>query len=130
ALNFVSSADEYQTKMDHSNMGNVTLVRKQDGKERKTTFNWTENKDAMSLMNVYRAISNEYTWRFEILLARDTQPLLTPGLMDEIDQYMQRNEVADPPHLLPFLTELSNDERLPLMARNHASRIIKRIAKK
>lgn len=130
ALNFLDSTDDYQTKMDHSNMGNVTLVRKDRGKERKTVFNWSENKNAMALMDVYRAISNEYTWKFEILLARDTQPLLTPGLMDAIDQYILRNEISDPQHLVPFLIELSSDERLPLMARNHATRIVKKLTKK
>ena len=32
--------------------------------------------------------------------------------------------------MIPFLTTLSNDERVPLIARNHASKIVKKIEKK
>ena len=80
-------------------------------------------------MDEYRRISNEYTWKFEITIARQNQPLQTPSLMESIDSYLSRGEITDPPHLLPFLEELSNDERLPLIARNRATKLIKQIEK-
>ena len=110
-------------------MGKVEIKLKKDGHERTVTFNWTVNKDARFLMDEYRRISNEYLWKFEMSTARENQPLLTPGLIDALDSYLGRNEISDPPHLLPFLTQLSTDERLPLIARNHLSRLIKQIEK-
>jgi hypothetical protein len=62
-------------------------------------------------------------------LARENQPLHTPGLMETMDRYITRGEISDPPHLLPLLTQYSTDERLPLMARNRAAKIIKLISK-
>lgn len=62
-------------------------------------------------------------------MARENQPLQTPGLMDAIAAYINRKEISDPPHLIPFLTELTTDERLPLMARNRAAKLIKQIEK-
>jgi hypothetical protein len=129
ALDFVNSSEEYQTKLDHSNMGNVSITRRTAGKERTAKFNWTDNKDAKLVMDEYRRISNEYTWRFEMLSSRQNQPLLSPGLVDSFDRYLQRSEISDPPHMLPFLTELSTDERLPLMARNHLTKLIRSIEK-
>ena len=129
ALNFLESTESYQTKMDHSNMGNITLIERRSGRERKAEFNWTENKDAKVLMDLYRAISNEYTWKFELLAARENQPLLTPGLIEILERYVQRGEIPDPPHLIPFLTELSVDERLPLMARNRAAKLVKSLGR-
>ena len=130
ALNFIDSTESYQfPTRDYSHMGNMTLRVVRDGKERIAKYNWTENKDAMALMDEYRRISNEYTWRFEIILARENQPLQTPGLMDAITGYVNRKEISDPPHLIPFLTELTTDERLPLMARNRAAKLIKQIEK-
>jgi hypothetical protein len=129
ALDFVNSNENYQTDHDFSNMGDVTITYKKGGRERTAKYNWSDNKDAKALMDEYRRISNEYTWRFEIIVARDNQPLQTPGLMDLLDSYMSRNEISDPPHLVPFLTELSNDERLPLIARNHAGKLIKQAQK-
>lgn len=127
ALNFLDSSEEYQVPRDYSHMGNIEFTLKNTGRTRTVRFNWTENKHARVLMDEYRRISNEYTWRFEIDLARQNQPLLTPGLMEAVDAYIARKEISDPTHLVPFLTELSTDERLPLMARNRAAKIIKTI---
>lgn len=129
-LNFVDSNESYQYSKDYPHMGNVTITLKQNGKERTAKYNWTENKSAKFLMDEYRRIANEYTWRFEMLTARENQPLQTPGLMDLVVTYYDRNELTDPPHLVPFLTELSEDERLPLIARNRAGKLIEKINKK
>ena len=129
ALNFLDSKESYQYAKDFSNMGNVTITLRRDGRMRSAKYNWTENKDARALMDEYRRISNEYTWKFEMTIGRENQPLLTPSMMDGMDSLLRQNEISDPPHLVPFLTELSNDERLPLMARNHATKLIKQIEK-
>jgi hypothetical protein len=129
ALNFLDSTENYQYAKDFSNMGNVTITLKRDGRTRVAKYNWTENKQARVLYDEYRRIGNEYIWKFEIAIGRENQPLLTPSLVDVIDSYIRQNEISDPPHLVPFLTELSNDERLPLIARNHATKLIKQIEK-
>ncbi len=128
-LNFLNSVEEYQFQRDFSHMGNVSFTLRRDGRARTVKYNWTDNAAAKALMDEYRRIGNEYTWKFEILLARENFPLQTPGLMDAIDGYIKRNEISDPANLLPFLTELSNDERLPLMARNRATKLIDGIRK-
>ena len=80
-------------------------------------------------MDEYRRIANEFTWRFEIASARDNQPLQAPGLMNLIESYVKRNDISDPKNLVPFLTQLASDERLPLMARNKAADLVKYIEK-
>lgn len=130
ALNYFDSTENYQHSRDFSNLGNVSITVKKGGRERTVKFNWTENKNAKILLDEYRRIGNEYTWRFEITTARENFPLQTPGLMDTLDSYLKRSEISDPPHLLPFLTQLSTDERLPLMSRNRAAKLIKQIEKK
>ena len=129
AMNFLDSTENYQYSRDFSNMGNTTFTVKKDGRERTVKYNWTDNKNAKFIMDEYRRIGNEYTWKFEMNIARENQPLQTPGLVDALDGYLQRSEITDPPHLLPFLGPLSNDERLPLMARNHVTKLIKQIEK-
>ena len=128
-LNFLNSTEEYQYERDFSNLGNVTITVRKDGRERKVKYNWTNNKSAKDLMDEYRRISNEYIWRFEFSVARQNQPLRTPGMMDSLDSYLRRNEVSDPPHLVPLLTAISTDERLPLITRNRALKLTEKIAK-
>ena len=49
--------------------------------------------------------------------------------MAALEGLLKRNEISDPLQLLPFLRELADDERLPLIALNHATRIIQQIEK-
>lgn len=126
-LNFLDSTESYQYEKDYPHLGNITFTVKRDRRSRTAKFNWTTNKDAKILMDEYRKLSAQSVWTVEINTARENQPLLTPGLMDALLGRFDRGEIADPPTLVPFLTELSNDERMPLMARNRAAKLIKRI---
>ncbi len=129
ALDFLNSSANYQTPRDYSHLGNISLTLTKSGRSRTAIFNWTENKDAMFLLDEYRRIGSEYIWRFEIDSSRENQPLLAPGLMTSFESLVKRGEVSDPPHIIPFLRELAADERIPLMARNRAADIIKYIEK-
>jgi hypothetical protein len=129
ALNFLASNENYQTPRDHSNMGDISITVKKEGRQRTAKYNWTDNKQAKVLMDEYRRIANEYTWKFEMAIARQNQPLQAPALIDRLADYIRRTEISDPPHLLPLLNELSTDERLPLIARDNAAKLIKQIEK-
>lgn len=130
-LNFLDSKEVYQSpERNYAHLGTMTFAVKKDGRERRAEFNWTENKDAKLLADEYRRIGQQFVWIFDVNVARENQTLETPQLMDALDSLIRRNEIADAAQMLPFLKELSNDERLPLIARNHAMRIVKEIEKK
>lgn len=131
ALNFLASNENYQDeKRNYSHLGELKIKMKKDGRERTAAFNWTENKDAKLLADEYRKVSQQYVWMFDINVSRENQPLQAPGLMDTLDGYLRRSEISDPPQMIPFLKKLSDDERIPLIARNHATRLIREIEKK
>jgi uncharacterized protein (UPF0147 family) len=129
-LNFLDSTENYQHEKDFSHLGNMMFLMKKDGRERTAKFNWTSNKDAKNLADEYRRISQQFIWIFDIGVARANQPLEAPQLIDTLDNLVKRNEVSDAAQMIPMLKELSNDERIPLIARNHATRLIKEIEKK
>lgn len=129
ALNFLDSNDNYQFEKDYSHLGNTTYRLKRGGRERTAKFNWTENPDAKMLADEYRKIGNQYIWVFDITLAREMQPLNAPSLLDSLDSLIKRNEISDPAQMLPLLKGLVDDERIPLIARNHAGRLVKQIEK-
>lgn len=129
ALNFLDSTENYQTARDYSNIGTMTFTMKKNGKQREAKFNWTDNKDAKSLADEYRRIGQQFIWIFDIGVARENQPLDAPRLIDTLDSYVRRNEVSDPAQMLPLLQEIANDERLPLIARNHATKLGSQIEK-
>jgi hypothetical protein len=129
ALNFFDSTENYQYEKDYSHLGNIKIKVNKNGRTRETKFNWTTNPDAKILADEYRRISNQYIWLFDMNLSRVNQPLESPKLMDLIESYIKRNEVSDAAQLIPFLKELGDDERIPLIARNHATKLMKQIEK-
>ena len=129
ALNFIDSTEDYQFERDFSNMGNIAITLSKDGRERTAKYNWTSNEHAKSLMDEYRRLATQFVWMFDFNLARENQPLETPKLVDSLDSLLKRNEISDPHQMLPFLTAISNDERVPLIGRNRAGKIVKQIEK-
>lgn len=129
ALNFFDSTENYQYEKDYSHLGNIKIRVKEKGRERTVYFNWTLNKDAKVLADEYRKIGNQAMWIFEVTVARENQPLESPKMLDNLDSLIRRGEISDTAQMLPLLQGLSNDERIPLIARNHAAKLIKQIEK-
>ncbi len=129
ALDFLNSNESYQYEKDFSHLGIMKFKLKNEGHERTATFNWTTNKNAKILADEYRKIGNQFIWMFDISVARENQPLESPKLMDSLDSLIRRNEVSDSKQMVPFLEQLTNDERIPLIARNHAGKLIKLLEK-
>ena len=130
ALNFLDSNENYQYEKDYSHLGNIKIKVKRNGRERETKYNYTTNADAKTLADEYRKIGQQFIWVFDVNLARENQPLEAPKLLDSLDALIRRNEISDAAQMIPLLKELSNDERIPLISRNHATNLIKKIEKK
>ena len=129
ALNFMDSNESYQYEKDYSHLGVATFKLKRAGKQRTAVFNYTINKDAKALSDEYRKLSNQFVWVFDITLARENQPLESPKLVDWLDSLIRRNEISDPNQMVPLLNSLTDDERIPLIARNHAGKLVEKIEK-
>ncbi|HUF02606.1 MAG TPA: hypothetical protein VMM38_00365 [Aridibacter sp.] len=129
-LNFLASTEELQSPVrDYGHLGTMTISMAKDGKGREVSFNWTEIEEAKELTDEYKKIGNQFIWIFDIDVARKNQPLETPRIMKGLDSSLRRGAISDPKQMLPFLRELKDDERLPLIARNHAERLIAKIEK-
>ena len=129
ALHFLDSNSNYQSEKQFPHMGTMRLGMTKGAQQRIAEFNWTNDPNAKALTNEYRRISNQVIFVFDIGVARENQPLDSPKLLDVLDGFINRNELSDPQQLVPLLRELSADERLPLMSRNHAERILKKLEK-
>jgi hypothetical protein len=129
ALHFLDSEENYQSDRQYAHLGTMRLKMERDLRKRTAEFNWTNNKDAFALANEYRRLADQAILVFDISVARESQPLNTPKLMEEFELQLKRNGLSDPQQLLPLLKDISTDEHLPLIARNHALRLIKKIEK-
>lgn len=128
-LRFLDSDENYQASKNFAHLGTYKIGM-DDGKRHRTAeFNWSDNKAAWALANEYRRVSEQAILIFNIKLAREMQPLNTPQLLNELDGMLKRDGLSDPQQLVPLLNELKIDEHIPLIARNHADRILKKIEK-
>jgi hypothetical protein len=129
ALRFLDSSADYQAEKQFPHLGTVMLEMKRSGRNRSAEFNWTNDANAKALAAEYWRAADQAILVFDIAVSRENLPLEAPKLMDRLDQLLARNGLSDPKQLIPLLKELSTDERVPLIARNHAGRLLKKIEK-
>ena len=129
ALQFLDSSTDYQSNKQFPHLGTMRIGMERGERKRVAEFNWTNNRDAETLVNEYRKAADQAIWVFDVAIARENQPLNAPKLMEAMESMLKRNGLSDPKQLVKLLQELSTDEHVPLIARNHALRLIKQIQK-
>ena len=128
-LHFLDSTEDYQASKQFPHLGTMRISMNDGKRSRMAEFNWSNNKAAASLVNEYRRVADQAMLVFDLTVARENQPLNAPGLLSAFDSLLKRSGLSDPYQLVPLLRDLSQDEHLPLIARNQASQLLKRIEK-
>jgi len=126
---FLTSEEDYQSKRDFAHLGWMTISVNQGGKQRTVRFNYTQNLDMAELAEIFRAISNQAITLFDIDLSIQHQPLDLPRMLDSLENELHLERFAEPDQLIPTLRDIAQDDTLPLIARNHATRLITSIQK-
>jgi hypothetical protein len=129
ALRFLDTETDYQADKQFPHLGTMRIGMQRGDRKRVAEFNWTNNSDASTLVNEYRKAADQAILIFDISVARENQPLGVPKLMEAMESMMKRDALSDPRQLLKLLQDLTTDEHVPLIARNHAQRLIKKIQK-
>jgi hypothetical protein len=129
ALKFLDSQKDYQSSQQFPHLGTMKIGMQVGDRKRVAEFNWTHDQNAADLIGEYRKVADQAILVFDISVARENQPLNAPKLMEAMESMLKRNGLSDPKQLLPLLQDISTDEHLPLIARNHALRLIKQIQK-
>ena len=129
ALQFLDTETNYQSDKQFPHLGTMRIGMQRGERKRVAEFNWTNNSDASKLVSEYRKAADQAMLVFDIALARENQPLNAPKLMELFEALLKRDALSDPRQLLKLLQDLSTDEHVPLIARNHALRLIKKIEK-
>jgi len=129
ALKFLDSNASYQDEKQFPHLGTMTLRMRQGTRERTAEFNWTHDEGVTALVKEYRGIGEQQLFVFDVTLARQYQPSDTIKIFQRLESLIKRNELSDIAQLVPLLQDLTTDERIPLMARNHVTRLLKKIEK-
>lgn len=129
ALKFLDSQADYQADKQFPHLGVMKLRLKSGGREREAEFNWTRDDNVEALVREYKSLAEQQLFVFDMSLARQYQPSEAIKVLKRLESLLKMGSISDPPQLLPLLRDLTTDERIPLIARNHAERLIKQIEK-
>ena len=110
-------------------VGFYPTVIERDGKQRKVSFNYTENSALNKIANLFRNLATQENRIFEIEAVRQNDPISTPAQLRYLDNELKSKTIADPERFVTLLQDIKTDESIPLIARNHAERLLKEIKK-
>ena len=127
---FLTSKVEYQSKKDFSNLGWVTLSAREGNVKREVRLNFSDNNYIRELSDIFRAIATQQTHLFDLDTAEQYQPLDLPTQLRVLERDLELERIAEPEQMLAALRNISSNDALPLIARNHAKRIADKIEKK
>lgn len=127
--NFLGSTEDYQSKKDFSHLGWITIAVASQGKHRSVRFNYTQVKAMADLADLFRAIATQGIDLFHLRVSLEHQPLDVPAQVDAIENDLRLERLAEPQSLIGPLRDLAQDDTVPLIARNHAGRLITEIQK-
>lgn len=113
----------------HLNIGKTKLVFSQKGEKREAEFTYTPNQQMNALANFFRGLVTQHQRKSQLEVARRYQPLDTPKILKDLESDLNGNRIAEPAAMASLLKSLSTDERLPLIARNQAKKLLDRVGK-
>jgi hypothetical protein len=129
ALNFLESREDYQHKKDFSHLGSKTITLSRGGRERTIKFNYTDNQSLNRLADIFQNLATQENRFYELEAIRANDPISTPAQLRLLESELKSKHIADPSRFEKILQEIKLDEGVPLIARNHADRLLQMIRK-
>lgn len=129
ATRFLTSDADYQDKKDFSHLGWISISARQGELSRAIRFNYTLNAEIRELADIFRGIATQEIHVFDMDTAQQYQPLDLPGRLEAVENDLRLERLAEPERMLTPLREIAGDDTQPLIARNHATRIMDGIKK-
>ncbi|HZT71796.1 MAG TPA: hypothetical protein VFC10_18860 [Terriglobia bacterium] len=110
-----------------ANMGLKTFIYRDDGQENKVEFNYTQNKKAQDLVNLFEGIADveehigalEYSARYDVLGL--------PRALTQVEIDLNNKALVDPELMVPILKKIAGDSQYLHIAQVRAADILRRI---
>lgn len=127
ATNHLEQGDAYESNRKVADLGKKTLVLDMVSGQRKAAYNYSSRKEVLDLQNFFEGLINQEAIGFDIDNALQFERLSIPKRLEQIENEIRSNRVADPVRLIPILEKIEGDQRVMNIARAHAGRIRQQI---
>jgi hypothetical protein len=123
----LSAADKYESGRKVADLGKKTLTLVTPEGTKQATYNFSERKEVTELTAFFEALLNQETIGFDLDNAIQFERLSVPKRLDQIENELKSNRIADPDRLVMLLEKIEADQRVMNYARTQAGRIKKQI---
>jgi hypothetical protein len=123
ATNFLAAGAEYESNKRVADLGLKKLLLEMPSGRREAVFNFSTLKEVTELGTFFDALINQETLLVDIDTALQFERLSIPKRLDQIENELKANRIADPQRLIPLLERIEKDQRLVNFARTRAGRL-------
>jgi hypothetical protein len=130
ATNYLDRPETFESGRKVADLGAKRLWVQLPSGKREATFNYSLRKDVTDLSTFFENLISQETMTFDITNAMQFERLSVPKRLDQFENELKANRVADPERLIPMLEKIEADQRLMNYARTQAGKIKKQIQSK
>ena len=127
ATNYLEHPETFESGRKIADLGAKHLTIETPGGKREGTFNFSLRKDVTDLSTFFEGLINQETLDFDIVNAMQFERLSIPKRLEQVENELKSNRIADPERLVPMLEKIETDQQIMNYARSQAARIKKQI---
>lgn len=128
ATNNLADAGNYETRRRVADLGLKRLVLEMASGKKEARFNYSDLREVIALSTFFDALLNQHAVVFDLETAMRYERLTVPEKLDQIENELRSNRIADPPGLIPVLEKVERDARILQYARERAVEIKNKVA--
>jgi hypothetical protein len=127
ATNYLENPETFESGRKIADLGAKRLTVELPSGKREGTFNYSLRKDIADLSAFFEALINQETLSFDITNAIQFERLSIPKRLEQVENELKSNRIADPERLIPMLEKIEKDSQIMNYARTQAGKIKKQI---
>ena len=127
ATNYLDHPETFESGKKIANLGAKHLTIETPSGKREGTFNFSLRKDVTELSTFFEGLINQETLGFDITNAMQFERLSIPKRLEQVENELRSNRIADPERLIPLLEKIEKDQQIMNYARTQAGKIKKQI---
>ena len=130
ATGYLSAAETYESGRKVADLGKKRLTLVTPAGTKEATYNYSDRREVTELTAFFEALINQETIGFDLDNAIQFERLSVPKRLDQIENELRSNRIADPDRLILLLEKIEGDQRVMNYARIQAGKIKKQIQAK
>ena len=125
--NYLDHPETFESGKKIADLGAKRLTLEMPGGKREAMFNYSMRKDVTDLSAFFEGLINQETLGFDIRNAIQFEKLSIPKRLEQVENELKANRIADPDGLIPMLEKIEADGQIMNYARTQAGKLKKQI---